>query len=214
MPSQQTAKVAQREKRGTQNPKPKTMALPPVQNMPQLHAQMKALDELMSRRDALLNELQQQIALLEAASAAQVQALTSKLLAGAAAIFPFAQENRSALTPGEKKSVALAEGILRWYAAGRTVSIEKGQEEEVLALLKRLNLDKYIRFKEAVNIAKMKEDLDEVEKLALKGVTISEAGEYFAIAPVSSESFVRRHTAKGMRWSIQTPEKTKEKIPD
>lgn len=101
----------------------------------------------------------------------------------------WADANRAELTnDGRRKSVNLGTGVISWRDNPPSVNFVKGWKvAQVVDLLKRIRLGKYIRRKEEVDKeAILAAPAKDVEKMR-EGVVVKSAGEVFSVEPFEAE---------------------------
>lgn len=201
--------VLEKKPRGNKKtaPRPANL-LPPVLNEEQLSVQLHALRELMHKRATTVAATSAKVSAIVTQTKKEVQEIEDQLFLGASAVYPFAQSKRDALLSDGQKFVEFPEAVLRWRESERTLGVVKGKDKTVLALLKRMRLSKYIRTTESLNLEAMRTDFDRVAALALEGIIITPKGEYFAIVPTHSASYLRIRIGQDT-WTIQDPPKKK-----
>lgn len=107
-------------------------------------------------------------------------------------LYAYAQGNRSELTDGDKKkTVTLPTGTFSWRMTPKSVLI-KGKDD-VLAKLKELKLDRFIRTKEEVDKEAMLKE--ESVAVSVDGITI-EQREEFVVKPAETKAEVSATAGK------------------
>lgn len=112
-------------------------------------------------------------------------------------IYSYAQSHRDELTKGgERKTVELPGGILKWRFTPSKVTLVK--VKLVLENLKKLGLERFIRVKEEVN----KEDLSKEIELAktIQGISITQSEE-FVIIPAKLDVEIVKEIGKIRQFS-------------
>lgn len=188
----------------------KAPTLPPVQNVVQLTAQLSATRKKMQEHIAAEAKYAKQKSEQEKEKKEKLGELLEELFAGMAAVYPYAQEHRAELLPVGMKSVEYPDGVLRWRDVPGTLSVQKDKDEDILALLKRLDLEKYIKsyLVEEIDLDAMRADFDKITKLALDGIDIVPPGENFALVPTGSPSYLSTRVGSG-KITYEAPAKKK-----
>jgi phage host-nuclease inhibitor protein Gam len=144
-------------------------------------ARIGELNRMLARREADLNDTIADLKESAEIDAAPIKAQVVALIQG---VEVWAAANRDALTDGGKvKTADLGTGKISWRLRPPSVSVRK--LEEVIANLKRLGLQRFVRIKEEVNKEAMLAEPDVARTVA--GVTIGSAGEDFIVEPFETE---------------------------
>ena len=112
----------------------------------------------------------------------QAATLTQEEAALVAAIQDWAEANRRKLTnDGKRKSFAVGAGRAGWAKGKDRIEIEDGAEEAIMARMRALDLERFLRVKESID----KQALIKEPKLAatFAGVAIVEGAEAFFVEP-------------------------------
>lgn len=129
------------------------------------------------RRETELND---KIAMLTNDVAPGIEALKKELERLQKGVQTWCEANRAELTKdGKTKTANLTTGEVRWRTRPPSVSIRK--IEDVIAMLKKLSLGKFLRNKEEINKEAILAARDEVKGIA--GITIKTDVEDFEIIP-------------------------------
>ena len=105
------------------------------------------------------------------------------------ALFLFAQNNRKELTEGgKKKTVSLPTGQLSWRLTPLAVSVK--DKDQVVATLKRLGLDRFIRVKEELDKQAVLKESEAVSNI--KGISIDQREEFVVKPEESGEEVVKK----------------------
>ena len=145
--------------------------------------QLAQIGTLRRSIDARKGEADNQIAAISAEVDKSLEADRERLGALEAGLVKFCQDNRDELTDGGKtKTIKFASGRVSFRNRPMSVSIRK--TVDVIARLRALNLDRFIRVKEEVNKDAMLEEPKAAS--AIEGVTIKSAGEEVLIDPLET----------------------------
>ncbi len=149
----------------------------------EVDAAIAKIGEAQRKRDAIRTAMNDQLAAIKAQhedAAAPHAAVIKHLAAG---VQTWCEANRAELTrDGKTKTVKLGSGEVRWRTRPKSVMVRGAGI--VIAALKRLGLDRFIRTKEEVDKEAILREPDAVQDV--KGITISQ-GEDFVIVPFATE---------------------------
>lgn len=129
------------------------------------------------RRETELND---QIAMLTNDVAPGIETLKNELERLQSGVQTWCEANRAELTrDGKTKTANLTTGEVRWRTRPPSVSIRK--VEDVIAMLKKLSLGKFLRNKVEINKEAILADPNKVKGIA--GITVKTGVEDFEIIP-------------------------------
>lgn len=130
------------------------------------------------------HEMNDQIAEIKQAYETTAQPMKEEVSGLIAAIQSWAEANRTELTNGGKiKTVRLASGEFNWRARPPKVSLRG--KPKIIEALKGLGLNRFIRVSEDIDKEALLKDRQAAE--GIQGISISSAGEDFAISPYELE---------------------------
>ena len=144
-------------------------------------------------------ELNDAIALLTKGHAATIEGFVRQYQTLGARLYEYAKANRKALTnDGETKTIILPTGSFSWRMTPKSVDIKK--PKEIIALLKALKLERFIRTKEEPDKEAMLKE--EEVAAAVEGVSISQR-ENFTIKPAEVNAEVAVSLTKTGKLSLK-----------
>ena len=145
--------------------------------------QLAQIGTLRRAIDARKGKADNQIAAITAEVDRSLEADRERLGALEQGLVKFCQDNRDELTQGGKtKTVKFASGRVSFRNRPMSVSVRKAAD--VIARLRALKLDRFIRIKEEVNKDAMREEADVAS--AVDGVTVKSSGEEVLIEPLET----------------------------
>lgn len=164
--------------------KTKGVNLPVPQSRDEAAAAIRAIGE--DQRELLRIEADMNDALTRIKEEAEHKAapVRERLEAATEGLKVWAEANRAALTNGNKvKFAELGTGKISWRARPASVSLRK--IEEIIARLKAVGLQRFLRVKEEVNKEAMLAEPDVAR--TVPGVSIGSEGEDFIVEPFAAE---------------------------
>lgn len=158
--------------------------LPVPQSRDDAAKALREIGEINRRITRIEAGLNDRLAKLKEAAEAEAQPLRDAVEAKLEGLKVWAEANRSALTGGDKtKTVDLGTGVVKWRQRPASVTIRK--VEDVIARLKSLGLERFIRTKEEVNKEAML--AEKAIAATVAGVSIGSEGEDFLAEPLEIE---------------------------
>ena len=143
-------------------------------------ADIRTIGDLLREQQALVAQMNEQIAAITAASQPHIDALGQQIDALHGGVQTWCESHRDELTNGGRvKTADFITGEVSWRTRPPSVSV-RGQEV-VLETLRRLRLDRFIRVKEEVNKEAVLNEPDAVRGVA--GLTVKSGIEDFSITP-------------------------------
>jgi phage host-nuclease inhibitor protein Gam len=154
------------------------------QNAAQADEAIARIGELQRRRTDIEVRMNDALAQVKAKFEAEAKPLSEEIAERVAGVHTYCAANRIVLTrEGKTKTHRFAAGEVKWRSRPPKVSLRN--VEKILEELMRLDLTRFIRFKQEVNKEAMLAEPDVAG--AVKGVSIGSAGEDFVIEPFSTE---------------------------
>ena len=149
-----------------------------------LLAEFGATFNTLARSGVALND---ELALVKLKYETEAKPLQAKLSAIEKALAAFGAANRRRLTDGGKtKTVKLAAGEMGWRVNPPSVHLKRGfKVEDVIADIRRLRLNKFLRPAVALNKQAMLDDPERAE--TVDGIKIVKDVEEFFVAPFGAE---------------------------
>ena len=138
-------------------------------------------------------ELDQRVADLRRRAGEQIAPLQEELREKVDGLSAWASTNRAELTDGgQTKTVKLPSGEVGWRTTPRKVVIR--DEEEVIARLKKLGLDRYLRPKVEVNKQAILDDPSDAQ--GVKGIKIDQHEDFFVKPEESAKELIASEVRK------------------
>jgi phage host-nuclease inhibitor protein Gam len=158
--------------------------LPVPQNREEAAATLREIGEInrkVARLEATLND---RLSKLKEAAETEAQPLRDAVEAKLNGLKVWAEANRTTLTGGDKtKTVDLGTGIVKWRKRPPSVTLRK--VEDILARLKTMGLQRFIRERQEVDKEAMLKEREVATTVA--GVSIGSEGEDFVAEPFEVE---------------------------
>lgn len=171
----------------------KRTAVPAPQNKEELNEYIRQLGELQRQQDELNTALARKVDEATAEATKLLQPLVDRAQAVFDGIVAYTSAHRDELTEGDKiKTVKLPAGECNWRWSPWAVVLKK-KVEEILAAMKALNLERFIRPKEELDKEKMLKEPAVVEQIA--GVEITRK-EIFTVKPATVQAEITRDSIK------------------
>ncbi len=158
-------------------------AHPVPQNRDQAVEAIAEIGRLQRERDLIQTQMNDELAALRQRYEEQAAPLADRIKALSAGVQVWCTANRATLTQGGKvKFARLASGEIKWRMRPPSVTVRG--KDVVIALLKDLGLNRFLRTKEEVNKDAILAEADAVK--GIKGITIKQA-EDFVIVPFETQ---------------------------
>jgi len=144
----------------------------------EIGAAQRSIDEIAAR-------LEEDIARLKQLAAAAAAPYAARIEAHFAAVTAWASANKDALLEGKRRSVELPQGVIGWRWGNPTVKIARGKEDDVVATLQRLRLNKLLRVEVSVDKPAVLKYRGLIE--GIEHITIEQAENFF-LKPLAVEA--------------------------
>jgi phage host-nuclease inhibitor protein Gam len=159
---------------------------PVPQSLAEVNEAIAEIGTSQRERDRIQAEMNDNLAAVRAEYEAIAKPLAARIADLSKGIAMYCEANRDALTKGGKtKTARLATGEVSWRTRPPSVSVRGGARSEiVIAALRKLKLDRFLRIKTEIDKDAILADRAAVSMV--KGITISQREE-FVVKPFSTE---------------------------
>ncbi|MDX9862179.1 MAG: host-nuclease inhibitor Gam family protein [Rhodospirillales bacterium] len=163
--------------------KTKALTIPAPQSRDECSAAIARLGTLQRERQRIEADMNDRLAEIKDACEGRAKPIGDEIGALARAIQAFCEANRASLAGEKVKYHRFAAGAINWRRRPPKVTVRGAAT--VIAALRRLGLDRFIRVKEEVNKEAMLAEPEVASGVA--GVSIGSEGEDFVITPNETE---------------------------
>lgn len=163
----------------------KTTATVTPQTVAEVQSNIRKIGDLQRQHSRVSADLNDKIAKLTEEAAPSLEALSKQIISLQKGVQTYCDAHREELC-GKGKTANMVTGEVQWRQ--RPPSVKVTGAEAVLACLKKMGLDRFIRTKEEVNKDAMLNEQEEAKKVP--GITIVTGVEDFVIVPFEVDTEV------------------------